>query len=128
MVPRRKTWLQRLGGVAKPESVGAALVILATWGEGRHHTDAVAADVSGETQVLLARVISVERWKDSTAVRLAYLERQEHRRRHHVRASEDPEPGSGFAPEERGHLLASIGKAFKKILFFWPSDGGEDKR
>jgi len=129
MNPRRRVgWLSRVGRVIKPDNLGAVLsiaaVVMGAWAENRHHMNSVAAGVTDETKVLLARVISLERGRDSSDVRVRYLERQVRRLkraqgpRFRGRVGPDLEPyGPTFEPEQRGTLLASIGKAFRRLFF-----------
>lgn len=112
--------MQRLGGVAKPEAIGAGLVILATWAEGRHHADAVQVGAIEDANFLRARVIQLERRADSTAVRVAYLEREAVRARRKASnvGIESPPFGPGWTPRERGTLMKSVGRIFRGLFFF----------
>lgn len=121
MNPRRKrSWFDRLGSIAGPERVGAFLVILSVWGEGRVHSNAVQADAAESEQVIRARVIRLERRADSLSVRAAYLERQVRRMRTvALRSVLEPEPfGPGWEPAEKGTLMKSVGSIFRHLFFF----------
>jgi len=135
MVPRRqRSWFSRLGSIAGPERIGAALVVLTIFGEGRVHSNHIEATATESRQVLRARVIRLEGRTDSLSVRARYLERQvrllRRGRVNRAAVGRDIEPyGPSWRPEQRGTLLASVGKALKHVFFFLgPSDGGHDER
>jgi hypothetical protein len=127
MVPRRqRSWFSRLGSIAGPERVGAALVVLTVFGEGRVHSNRVEATATESRQVLRARVIRLENRTDSLNVRARYLERQvrllRRGRVNRAAVGADLEPyGPSWQPEQRGTLLASIGRIFHGLTF-WMRD------